>query len=161
MRIIIFLALAVAFSTTCCGKKPRPIGLDFRIRNYVNVLSDTVTVFKMNIFETLPVKWDEAAIVNPYTPADSILNLDYSNINQNLSFIETYTYREEYAQIILSLDNKIVSIDTVLRDVIDFTELKISNKVNGIEVLNKGEMNKLIFTSKPTNTRTFVPTLPN
>lgn len=153
----IFALLTLVSIIFACGGKSKPVSLDGKIRSYVNSIGDTVTTFKMNVFETLPIEWDHLAIVHPYTPSETIKSLGYSNIYGNLSAIVDYTYREEFAQIILSLDNKIVSVDTVMRDVIDFTKLKVSYKVNGVEVLNRGQVQNLIYTNTLTNT--YVPVL--
>lgn len=153
---LLFL-FAVLFCS--CGSKIPPIGLDEKIRTYVDALPDTTTIFQMDVFENLLFDWDQMAIVNPYTSHDSIRNLPYRNLWPNKSTIIDFTYREEFAQLVLSKGDKVMSVDTVRRDVIDFVMLKVSGRVSGVELLTRKQVNELQYITNPITMGRFIPVL--
>ncbi len=99
------------------------------------------------------------AIVNPYTSHDSIRNLPYRNLWPNKSTIIDFTYREEFAQLVLSKGDKVMSVDTVRRDVIDFVMLKVSGRVNGVEILKRSQVKNLIYTRNLVTMGKYIPVL--
>lgn len=142
-----------------CGSKIPPIGLDGKIRAYVDALPDTTTVFKMDVFENLPFDWDQMAIINPYTSHDSIRDLPYTNLWPNKSTIINNTYHEQFAQLLFSKGDKVMSVDTVKRDVIDFVVLKVSGRVNGVNILKRGQIRNLIYSRNLVTMGKYVPIL--
>ncbi len=156
-KIGLFLVLITLFWS--CAPKTAPIDLDGRIRAYVDALPDTTTMFKMDVFDNLPFDWDHMAIINPYTPADSISNLPYINLGPSKASIVDYTYQEQFAQLVLSKDNKVLSVDTVKRDVVDFVMLKAAGKVNGIEILKRSQVRDLTYTRNLVTMGKYVPVL--
>ncbi len=153
------MLLAVTALMYSCEPKVVSIDLDGKIRAYVSALPDTTSIFKITLLDSLFVDWDHLTIINPYTPADSIRNLRYVNLRANKGSIIDNTYQEGVCQLILSIGEKVVSVDVVKRDVIDFAMLKVAGRVNGIEILKRDQVRELMYTRNLVTMGRFVPEL--